>query len=158
MVNLKQLTSSLKRPMNVLSSNNPVKVNTGKITKPRQILSNTHPLVSDMPKTKPAIDKPSGRVMMNSEEKVLRQRMDERYTNELHDARVRSRDRAYSQYQASNNKVPNDTGQKRTFKKAVLYGTGTLAAGAGVVAGVAYGAYNAIYPQGRDEGRDERRY
>lgn len=151
MVNLKQLTSSLKRPMNVLSSNHPVKVNTGKITKPRQILSNAHPLVSDIPKTKPAIDKPSGRVTMNSEEKVLRQRMDERYTNELQDARVRSRDRAYSQNQASNNQAPNNAGQKGTFKKAMLLGTGTLAAGTGIVAGVAYGAHNAIYPQGRDQ-------
>lgn len=137
--------------MNVLSSNHPVKVNTGKITKPRQILSNAHPLVSDIPKTKPAIDKPSGRVTMNSEEKVLRQRMDERYLNPLQDARARSMDRAYAQKQMSNNQVPNKTERKGTFKKSVLYGTGTLAAGAGVVAGVAYGAHNAIYPQGRDQ-------
>lgn len=153
MVNLKQLTSSLKRPMNVLSSNHPVKVNTGKITKPRQILSNAHPLVSDMGKVQPAIPKPSGRVVMNSEEKALRQRMDERYLNPLQDTRARSIDRAYAQKQMSNNQVPNKTERKGTFKKAMLLGTGTLAAGTGIVAGVAYGAHNAVYPQGRDQRR-----
>ena len=153
MVNLKQLTSSLKRPMNVLASNHPVKVNPGKTIKPRQILSNAHPLASDVGKVQPAIPKPSERVVMNSEEKVLRQRMDERYLNPLQESRVRSRDHAYAQNQVSNNQASNNTERKGTFKKAVLYGTGTLAAGAGVVAGVAYGAHNAIYPQGRDERR-----
>ena len=151
MANLKQLTQSLKRPMNVLASNHPVKVDSGTLIKPKQLLSNAHPLASDMGKVQPAIPKPSGRVVMNSEEKALRQRMDERYSNPLQDARARSMDRAYAQKQMSNNQVPNKTERKGTFKKSVLYGTGTLAAGAGVVAGVAYGAHNAIYPQGRDQ-------
>ena len=136
--------------MNVLASNHPVKVNPGTARKPRQLLSNAHPLSSDVAKTQPAIPKPSGRVVMNSEEKVLRQRMDERYLNQLQDARVRSRDRAYAQKQAANNPVPTED-RKGTFKKAVLHGTGTLAAGTGLVAGVAYGAHAAIYPQGRDQ-------
>ena len=50
----------------------------------------------------------------------------------------------------SSNQAPNKTERKGTFKKSVLYGTGTLAAGTGVVAGVAYGAHNAVYPEGRD--------
>ena len=136
--------------MNVLASNHPVKVNPGTVRKPKQLLSNAYTLASDMGNVQPAIPKPSGRVVMNSEEKALRQRMDERYLKALQDARVRSRDRAYAQKQAANNPVPTED-RKGTFKKAVLHGTGTLAAGTGFVAGVAYGSHAAIYPQGRDQ-------
>ena len=53
--------------------------------------------------------------------------------------------------------MPLDSQNSLISSSAIVYPnlsfslTGTLAAGAGVVAGVAYGAHNAIYPQGRDQ-------
>lgn len=82
------------------------------------------------------------------EEFLLNKRKFERYELPIEIARQRRDAGLLSKNEGTSVNNPGST-----FKKSVLYGTGTLAAGAGLTAGVAYGAYNLIYPEGRDNPR-----
>lgn len=117
---------------------------------PRQQLSSSKHQLPSPKKEYTADELRVAREQLNKERSdfLLDKRKYERYERPLETARQR-RDAGLFPKQEE---APVDKVDSR-FRKAVLYGTGTLAAGTGLVAGVAYGAHSLVYPEGRDQAR-----